>query len=76
MSDAYHVPEEEARILAQKKANGLRQYLGLSDVEEKRIRQRESLLDREVYGELRRCVRVWSTGTGQCVKTHVLIMAH
>lgn len=45
--------EEEARILAQKK-NPLRQYLGLSDEEEKRIRRREAPVDRELYGELRR----------------------
>lgn len=46
--------EEEERVLEQKRANPLRSYLGLTDDEEaKRIRKR-ALIDRDLYGDLRR----------------------
>ncbi len=46
--------EEERRLLEQKATNPLRNYLGLSDEEQKRIRKRDSLIDRNLYSDLRR----------------------
>lgn len=47
---------EEQRLLAQKKSNPLRAYLGLSDAEQTRIQKRDALIDRDLYSDLRRCV--------------------
>lgn len=45
---------EERRLLDEKSSNPLRNYLGLSDVEQKRIRKRDVLIDRDLYSDLRR----------------------
>jgi hypothetical protein len=41
-------------VLEEKAANPLRRYLGLSDSEQKRIRRRDVLIDRDLYSDLRR----------------------
>eukprot|EP00624_Nannochloropsis_granulata_P000330 evm.model.NODE_1128_length_6050_cov_29.238678.2 len=45
---------EEQRLLDEKSSNPLRNYLGLADVEQKRIRKRDVLIDRDLYSDLRR----------------------
>jgi len=45
---------EERRLLDEKSSNPLRNYLGLSDEEQRRIRKRDVLIDRDLYSDLRR----------------------
>ncbi|EWM23418.1 hypothetical protein Naga_100077g17 [Nannochloropsis gaditana] len=45
---------EERRLLEEKSGNPLRNYLGLADEEQKRIRRRGALIDRDLYSDLRR----------------------
>jgi len=58
---------EEQRLLAQKQSNPLRAYLGLSDEEQKRIQKRDALIDRDLYSDLRRCVRAFALCACACV---------
>jgi hypothetical protein len=44
--------EDDARILSRR--SPVRDYLGLSDEQQKRARKRGALADRNLYGELRR----------------------
>ena len=45
---------EERRLMDEKSSNPLRNYLGLADEEQRRIRKRDVLIDRDLYSDLRR----------------------